>query len=138
MKLEIFDKTTLRPSNRTNFRSLNFNRLSGRIVLSALLVKEEGVTTQTRLFIARNTEAKCEWLICLSNNEDGMPLKNLRGTGYMKDKSFIGVTAKKVSTAILDCLGAERGMSLLVEKTPIEEDGLKWYRLNTKNPLRKN
>lgn len=139
MKLEIFDKSTLAPSNRTAYRSLNFNRLNGRICLSALLVSDEKITEKTRMFIARNTEAKSEWYIRFTTtNEAGMPLKNLKGSGYMKDKSFIGVTAKKLSAAIMDSVGAEKGMTLLVGTTPIDAAGAKWYQIITKTPLRKN
>lgn len=138
MNLEIFDGSMTRPSPRINYRAIGISRNCGRITLTELLQKEENVKVGQSLFIARNKDAKNEWYLRIDDSKDGMPIREYRCGGFAKNYKPVGVTVKALAKIIMDSVGAEKGLSLLIGKKPVEINGQAWYEILTKNPLRKN
>ena len=138
MNLEIFDKSWTPPTATRGYRSISVNRRNARVTLSAMLVQEMGIKADMSLFLARNTEAKCEWYIRFDNSGDGLLIRTHKGGGYCKGVASLGITSRGITTKLLDGCKAERGLSLLVAKTPTKINGQEWYQLITSKPLRVN
>ena len=138
MNLEIFDKSWQPPAAARGFRSIGINRRNARVTLSAILVKEMDIKPAMSLFLARNTEAKCEWYIRFDNSSDGLCIRSRKGGGYTKGVASLGITSRSITTKLLESCKAERGISLLVAKTATKINGQEWYQLITSKPLRIN
>lgn len=109
-----------------------------RVTLSAILVQEMDIKPDMSLFLARNTEAKCEWYIRFDNSNDGLCVRSHKGGGYAKGVVSLGITSRGITTKLLESCKAERGLSLLVAKTPTKINSQEWYQLITSKPLRVN
>ncbi len=138
MNLEIFDKSWTAPTAVRGYRSISVNRRNARVTLSAMLVNEMGIEADMSLYIARNTEAKCEWYIRFDKGDNGLKIRAHKGGGYCKGKASLGVTSRGITAMMLDSCKAERGLSLLVAKTPTMINGQEWYQLITAKPIRVN
>lgn len=138
MNLEIFDKSWLPPTAARGYRSISVNRRNARVTLSAILVQEMDIKPEMSLFLARDTEAKCEWYIRFDNSADGLCVRSHKGGGYAKGVVSLGITSRGITTKLLESCKAERGLSLLVAKTPTKINGQEWFQLITSKPLRVN
>jgi hypothetical protein len=137
MNLEIFDKSWQTLAAVRGFRSIGINRRNARVTLSAILVQEMDIKPDMSLFLARNTEAKCEWYIRFDNSSDGLCIRSHKG-GISKGVVSLGITSRSITTKLLESCKAERGISLLVAKTPTKINGQEWFQLITSKPLRVN
>lgn len=138
MKLEIFDKSWLPPTDARGYRAISVNRRNARITLSSILSQEMGIQTDMSLYLARNTEAKCEWYIRFDNSDKGITIRPLNGGKSCRGAVALGVTSRGLSVMLLDSCKAQRGLTLLVAKNPTTIDGYYWFQLITAKPIRVN
>lgn len=138
MNLEIFDKHSRPTPPAWGYRALSVNRRNARLTLSTSLIEEANVKAGMSLFVARNTDAKCEWYIRFDNSDNGLLIRHHKGGTRSAGKNYLGVTTRGLSAMMLDSCKAERGMSLLVAKTPTKINGQDWYQLITSKPIRVN
>jgi hypothetical protein len=140
MNLEIFDsRNRAVRTSRAGYRSMSINRKNKVISFSRLAASELGLTTESRLSMARDTDSKNDWYLCVDRrNVEGMQLHSRKNTGYCKGIETLYVCSGAISSRILDSVGAKKGVTFLISKKPVEIGGLQWYQVITSKPLRSN
>ncbi len=140
MKLEIFDKSNCRQTgSRAGYRSLNINRKNKAISFSQVAIRDLGLSTGSRVSVARDCESRNDWYIRVDKgNTDGMQIRAKKNSGYCKKLTTLYVGSSFISSRLLDSLGAKKGASLLIAAKTVDIDGVQWYQLITSKPLRIN
>lgn len=110
---------------------------TGQLYIAKQLQKDLNLEANTSLIIAKDSDSKCDWFVAFGVDNDNayrLLVKN-NGSKECRQQSLY-TTARQVVQGILKNLKGKQAASLLVGNTPVDIDGVKWYKLITAKPIR--
>ena len=141
MELKIYRAQAPGGRLMANLRYISLHRNGGQIFLSARLCVELDMTTDHRLLIARDGESG-RWYMSFGEAKScpgGIRLRKSGKTAEARARTrALTASNREAGEDILDDVGADNSAVFLVDMKPKEQDGLKWYQILTKRPVRKD
>lgn len=138
MKLQIFDKSCeTTTTNRQGLRTISMSAKTGQLYIAKQLQKDLNLEANTPLIIAKDGDSKCDWFVAFNVENDNAYRLMVKNNGSKEQRQqSLYTTARQVVQGILKDLKGKQSASLLVSNSPVEINGVSWYRLITAKPIR--
>ena len=124
-----------------NLHYVSVHRNGGRVYLSPRLCEELDVMTGHRLLLAQDGE-RGGWYMAFGDSEGfdgGVRLRKNAKTPEARERTrALTGGNRQAAGKILDEVDADRSAVFLVDLRPKEQDGMKWYQILTRRPVRKD
>lgn len=138
MNLQVFDNYTSRKhgEGRPTMRTMSVYASNGSITFSSLTAKDLGITENTKVLFAKDTDTRKDWYFAVSSSfENGIKVRPKKNGGMCKDVVSLSCSCRVVVESILQDYKATKNALFLVSAKCKEIDGVKWYQVVNK-PLK--
>lgn len=138
MKLLIFDKNSSKSEVfRQGMRSISMNRKNSMISFSKAVQQELQIKDGKLVMFAQDEDSKDDWYICVTDDNDGIPVHSKKNGGYGSGYLSTCIFNKMLSNKLLDVVKADKSATFLISAKPVTQDGKDWYKIVMAKPLTK-
>lgn len=138
MNLQVFDNKTGRKHSegRPQFRTISVYMSNGSITFSSLAAKDLGITENSKVLFAKDTDTRKDWYFAVSQSfENGIKVRTKKNGGIYKDVLSLSCSCRVVVESILSDHKATKNAIFLISAKGKSVDGVTWYQVLNK-PLK--